>query len=333
MRTTRVAIRHSVADEFRNTSGSKGQWPGLPPRTLRVHGRGADHARGPPRSCAIACAACSVSTGPERAVSATASTVPADAVLTVEALSRPSSSVRSAAAAGSSSRTPRPSSSTWSSSWGSRRSLRLRGRFRDRHDATRVSVRSAPHRPQPCDRGRHDHVSRPPRADRSAITSPASGAAKAVRHRDGVPDRGVVTICANTGTYVDSPFHRYPDGIDLSELPLDRLAGPRRGRGRTRAGAQSPDAALFREPRRLRPRRVRLKPAGTATGGHRLYMSGHPFLTGAGRGVPRPTRARGSSGSTRSTSTRPATARVPVHSTLLARRDPDLRAPGRPLRL
>jgi arylformamidase len=35
---------------------------------------------------------------------------------------------------------------------------------------------------------------------------------------------GVVTLCSNTGTYVDSPFHRYPDGIDVSELPLDRLA-------------------------------------------------------------------------------------------------------------
>jgi kynurenine formamidase len=35
---------------------------------------------------------------------------------------------------------------------------------------------------------------------------------------------GVVTLCSNTGTYVDAPFHRYPDGIDLSELPLDRLA-------------------------------------------------------------------------------------------------------------
>ena len=34
----------------------------------------------------------------------------------------------------------------------------------------------------------------------------------------------MVTLCSNTGTYVDSPFHRYPDGIDLSELPLDRLA-------------------------------------------------------------------------------------------------------------
>ncbi|HEX2112694.1 MAG TPA: cyclase family protein [Gaiellaceae bacterium] len=35
---------------------------------------------------------------------------------------------------------------------------------------------------------------------------------------------GVVTICANTGTYVDSPFHRYADGVDLAELPLASLA-------------------------------------------------------------------------------------------------------------
>ena len=31
-------------------------------------------------------------------------------------------------------------------------------------------------------------------------------------------------LCGNTGTYVDSPRHRYRDGIDLSGLPLDRLA-------------------------------------------------------------------------------------------------------------
>ena len=35
---------------------------------------------------------------------------------------------------------------------------------------------------------------------------------------------GSVQLCANTGTYVDSPFHRYPDGADMAELPLDRLA-------------------------------------------------------------------------------------------------------------
>ncbi len=35
---------------------------------------------------------------------------------------------------------------------------------------------------------------------------------------------GKVDMVANTGTYVDAPFHRYADGIDLAQLPLERLA-------------------------------------------------------------------------------------------------------------
>ena len=35
---------------------------------------------------------------------------------------------------------------------------------------------------------------------------------------------GRIDMIANTGTYVDSPFHRYADGHDLSELPLGSLA-------------------------------------------------------------------------------------------------------------
>jgi kynurenine formamidase len=31
-------------------------------------------------------------------------------------------------------------------------------------------------------------------------------------------------LCGNTGTYVDSPFHRHRDGLDLAGLPLERLA-------------------------------------------------------------------------------------------------------------
>jgi arylformamidase len=31
-------------------------------------------------------------------------------------------------------------------------------------------------------------------------------------------------LCGNTGTYVDSPKHRYRDGVDLAGLPLDRVA-------------------------------------------------------------------------------------------------------------
>jgi len=34
---------------------------------------------------------------------------------------------------------------------------------------------------------------------------------------------GKIEMVANTGTYVDSPFHRFADGMDLSELPLESL--------------------------------------------------------------------------------------------------------------
>ncbi len=35
---------------------------------------------------------------------------------------------------------------------------------------------------------------------------------------------GKIEMVANTGTYVDAPFHRFADGKNLSELPLDSLA-------------------------------------------------------------------------------------------------------------
>ncbi|HKP35443.1 MAG TPA: cyclase family protein [Pyrinomonadaceae bacterium] len=35
---------------------------------------------------------------------------------------------------------------------------------------------------------------------------------------------GKIEMVANTGTYLDSPFHRYEDGQDLSELELSSLA-------------------------------------------------------------------------------------------------------------
>lgn len=35
---------------------------------------------------------------------------------------------------------------------------------------------------------------------------------------------GRIEMIANTGTYIDSPFHRYADGKDISELPLESVA-------------------------------------------------------------------------------------------------------------
>ena len=35
---------------------------------------------------------------------------------------------------------------------------------------------------------------------------------------------GSIQLVGNTGTYLDSPFHRYADGVDLAGLPLERVA-------------------------------------------------------------------------------------------------------------
>ena len=49
--------------------------------------------------------------------------------------------------------------------------------------------------------------------------------ASAANYDDGATFQiGRIEMVANTGTYVDSPFHRYADGKDLSDLPLGSLA-------------------------------------------------------------------------------------------------------------
>lgn len=36
---------------------------------------------------------------------------------------------------------------------------------------------------------------------------------------------GKIELISNTGTYLDTPFHRFADGVDLSELSLHAMAG------------------------------------------------------------------------------------------------------------
>ena len=46
-----------------------------------------------------------------------------------------------------------------------------------------------------------------------------------VHYADGTSFQiGKIEMVANTGTYLDAPFHRYADGADLSQLPLTSLA-------------------------------------------------------------------------------------------------------------
>jgi arylformamidase len=89
---------------------------------------------------------------------------------------------------------------------------------------------------------------------------------------------GVVTLCANTGTYVDAPFHRYPDGIDLSELPLDRLADLDAVLVDAPAGARAIDARAF-DGLDISCRAVLVRTGWQRHWRTPSYQEGHPFLT------------------------------------------------------
>ena len=56
-----------------------------------------------------------------------------------------------------------------------------------------------------------------------------------------------ISMVGNTGTYLDSPFHRYPDGVDLAGLPLGQLADLPTVVGRfTDSGTRGIDADALR---------------------------------------------------------------------------------------
>jgi kynurenine formamidase len=91
---------------------------------------------------------------------------------------------------------------------------------------------------------------------------------------------GKIEMVANTGTYLDSPFHRYADGKDLSELPLERLANlegllinlpPTHGR--------SIDRSVFVS-HQVRGKAVLIRTDWDRHWRTDQYFEGHPFLTG-----------------------------------------------------
>jgi kynurenine formamidase len=57
------------------------------------------------------------------------------------------------------------------------------------------------------------------------LTAHLTRAASRASYAPGVEfEIGRITMVGNTGTYVDSPFHRYADGTDLAGLPLESVA-------------------------------------------------------------------------------------------------------------
>ncbi len=91
---------------------------------------------------------------------------------------------------------------------------------------------------------------------------------------------GKIEMVANTGTYVDAPFHRYAEGKDLSELPLEYLANRAAivVRWDARRGRAVPRSAFERL--EVRGRAVLVHTGWAAHWRTDQYFEGHPFLTG-----------------------------------------------------
>ena len=92
---------------------------------------------------------------------------------------------------------------------------------------------------------------------------------------------GRIDMVANTGTYLDSPFHRYAEGKDLADLPLKSLANLP-----AIVIRQPWDADIAVDLRAFEGRNVRGKAVLVHTGWDRhwrtdRYGDGHPFLTAA----------------------------------------------------
>jgi len=87
---------------------------------------------------------------------------------------------------------------------------------------------------------------------------------------------GRITMVANTGTYVDVPFHRYPDGKDLARMPLTHLTDLDGVvvdcRGVDSIGAERLDGS------RVTGRAVLLWTDWSRHWGTDAYFTGHPHL-------------------------------------------------------
>jgi len=89
-----------------------------------------------------------------------------------------------------------------------------------------------------------------------------------------------IEMVANTGTYLDAPFHRYADGADLAQLPLECVANLDAVVVRAAPGNErSISAGAFRG-MDLKGKAVLVRTGWDRHWRTDQYLSGHPFLTG-----------------------------------------------------
>src|SRR5579859_1885292 len=89
---------------------------------------------------------------------------------------------------------------------------------------------------------------------------------------------GKIEMVANTGTYLDSPFHRFADGKDLSELPLTSLANLDSLVVRAPRGQRAVPRAAF-EGLDVRGKAVLIDTGWAKHWRTDQYFEGHVFLT------------------------------------------------------
>jgi arylformamidase len=105
-------------------------------------------------------------------------------------------------------------------------------------------------------------------------------AASAGRYAPGVTFQiDLLTLCGNTGTYIDSPFHRFADGVDLAGLPPERLLDvPAVRIDATGATTLAVGAGAF-EGHQLRGRAVLVHTGFDRFWRTDAYLRDNPFLT------------------------------------------------------
>ena len=89
---------------------------------------------------------------------------------------------------------------------------------------------------------------------------------------------GKIEMVANTGTYLDSPFHRYENGKDLSQLELKKLANLPAIKI-TAQRNQTIDVSCFPRDGNLEGKAILVETGWSRNWNTPQYFEGHPFLT------------------------------------------------------
>ncbi len=89
---------------------------------------------------------------------------------------------------------------------------------------------------------------------------------------------GKIEMVANTGTYIDAPFHRFDGGRDIAGLPLESIAAVDGLVIRAANRGRALDHGLFQEVD-VRDKAVLIETGWSRHWNTEQYYEGHPYLT------------------------------------------------------